>query len=273
MRKRTEMGEITFVYPRNTVPMSVTGKACALNCPHCQGHYLEHMKGPHEVDENTKKVTSYLVSGGCDLEGAVPLRDHLNLLKSLSQNAKVIAHTGLIKEEDVALISPYIHAASFNMIGDDSTIKKVYNLKKTTSDFILSYIALKKEVKTYPHITIGLHQGAVLGEYKAIDMLLPHEPEALVLNVFIPTKETGLSGYNPPDLKEVYDVITYAKENMKETELCLGCMRPGGSFREKLDTFCVETGVDRMVMPAKLARYLADTKDYEITESQECCII
>lgn len=267
------MGRITFVYPRNTVPLSVTGDACALNCPHCKGHYLEHMKGPQRAEENPKKVESYLVSGGCDLEGAVPLTNHLDLLKKLSRKAKVIAHTGLLKEEDVALISPYIYAASFNMIGEDSTIKEVYNLKKTTADFITSYNALKKKVKTFPHITIGLHRGAVLGEYKALDMLSSHGPKALVLNVFIPTKDTDLQGSDPPDLEEVYDVISYAKKKMNGTELYLGCMRPGGSFREKLDTFCVEAGFTKMVMPNKSARLLANSMGYDIAESQECCII
>ncbi|UCG69187.1 MAG: radical SAM protein [Thermoplasmata archaeon] len=267
------MAEIKFVYPKRTLTLSVTGYECALNCPHCRGHYLEHMKWLDRKEEDKKKVTSYLISGGCDLEGAVPLANHLDLLKALSRKAKVIAHTGLIKEEDVALISPYIYAASFNMIGEDSTIKEVYNLNKTTSDFIASYNALKSEVRTYPHITIGLHQGVVRGEYKALDKLSPLGPRAVVFNVFIPTRDTEFQNIAPPDLKDVYDVISYAKKKMNGTELYLGCMRPGGSYREKLDTFCVKMEMDRIVMPTRSARQLAEKMGHEITESQECCII
>ena len=267
------MAEIKFVYPKRTVPLSVTGCECALNCPHCRGHYLEHMKWPEGEEEDPKNVDSYLVSGGCDLEGAVPLKNHLDLLKKLSRKAKVIAHTGLIKEEDVALISPYIYAASFNMIGEESTIREIYNLNKKTSDFIASYNALKSEVKTFPHITIGLHHGVVLGEYNALDELSSHGPKALVFNVFIPTKDTEFQNFAPPDLEDVYDVISYAKKKMNGTELYLGCMRPGGSYREKLDVFCVKSAMDRLVMPSKTARQLAEKMGHEITESQECCII
>lgn len=268
------MQRIKFVYPRKTLPVSVTGETCALNCPHCKGHYLKHMNTPFSEEKQTQNdVDSYLISGGCNSEGAVPLRDHLDLLKKLSEKHKVVAHTGLIKKKDVALISPYIYAASFNMIGDDSTIREIYNLDKTTKDFLDSYKAIKEKVKTFPHITIGLHHGIVKGEYNALDILSNLGTEAIVFNIFIPNQDTELGDVSPPNLNEVQDVISYARKKINGVELYLGCMRPGGSYREKLDKFCVEEGIDRIVMPSKSARILAVSMGYEITESQECCII
>jgi len=226
-----------------------------------------------DEEEAEKKVKSYLVSGGCDSEGAVPLNNHLDLLKKLSKRHKVIAHTGLIKKKDVPLISPYIYAASFNMIGDDSTIKEIYNLDKTTKDFIHSYKSIRKEVKTFPHITIGLHHGIVKGEYNAVDMLSNLGTEAIVFNVFIPNQDTEVKDVKPPDLNDVFDIISYTKQKMNGVDIYLGCMRPGGPYREKLDGFCVKEGIDRMVMPSKSARRLAESLGYEIKESEECCII
>ena len=268
------MAEIKFVHPRKTVPLSVTGEACALNCAHCKGHYLRHMKSLlMDDEENPKDVESYLISGGCDSEGTVPLINHLDMLKKLSKKHKVIAHTGLIKKEDVALISPYIYAASFNMIGEDSTIREIYNLNKTTKDFVDSYKVLRRQIKSFLHITIGLHHGVVKGEYNALDILSELDAKAVVFNVFIPTQDTEFEDIKPPHLNAVQDVISYAKQKMKGTELYLGCMRPGGSYREKLDAFCVKMGVERIVMPSMGARQLAESMGYEITKSEECCII
>jgi uncharacterized radical SAM superfamily protein len=223
--------------------------------------------------EEQNKFKSVLVSGGCDFTGAVPLKDHLDLLKKLSKNHKVIAHTGLLNKEDISLVSPFLTAASFNMVGDDSTIKDVYKLDKTLDDFIESYHALSKKVITYPHITIGLHGGRIKGEYHAIDLLSEMKTQAIVLNVLIPTKNTEFENLDPPSLSDVEDFISYAQNKMNGRRVYLGCMRPGGIYREKLDEFCIKNEIDRIVMPAKSARALAENMGFTITESQECCIL
>jgi uncharacterized radical SAM superfamily protein len=268
------MTDITFVYPKKTRPLSITGDFCALSCPHCKGHYLGSMSNIFGINhENRNGFQSVLVSGGCDIEGAVPLKDHLDLIKKLSKNHRIIAHTGLLKEEDINLVSPFLTAASFNMVGDESTIKKVYKLDKTTDDFIESYRALKRKVITYPHITIGLHGGKVKGEYHAIDLLSELETQAIVLNVLIPTRDTDYENLDPPSLPDVMDVISYAQNKMNGKRVYLGCMRPSGLYREKLDEFCIKSEIDRVVMPTKSARVLAKNMDFGITKSQECCIL
>ncbi|UCE37143.1 MAG: radical SAM protein [Thermoplasmata archaeon] len=268
------MSEIAFIYPIKTRPLSVTGNSCALSCAHCNGHYLRQMKiADYSVKDEQEEIKSYLISGGCDEEGAVPIKDNIELIRELSKDNKVITHTGLINKEDVDAISPYIHAASFNMIGDDSTINEVYNLDKTVSDFSESYSYLMKKIKTYPHITIGLHKGKIKGEYKVIDLLSEIGVEAVVFNVFIPTKDTEFEDAKPPDLMDVFRVISYARRKMKDTKIFLGCMRPGGTYREELDAFCVITGIDRIVQPSKNAKKIARGMGYKITESMECCII
>ncbi len=269
------MGNIMFVNPKKTLPLSLTGHSCALNCAHCQGHYLAHMTriSDYREKEQSGKISSYLVSGGCNAEGEVPLKEYVDVLRRLSGKHKVIAHTGLIKRDDVPLISRFLYAASFNMIGDDSTIKEIYYLNYTAQDFIDSYKALSKEVRTYPHITIGLHHGVIKGEYRALDMLSTLGAKAVVFNVFIPVPGTDFTGFDPPNLDAVMDVISYARQVMDTTPLYLGCMRPGGTYREKLDPLCVKAGMDRIVMPSKSARQTALHMGCEITQSEECCII
>jgi uncharacterized radical SAM superfamily protein len=268
------MTEITFVYPKKTRPLSITGDFCTLSCAHCKGYYLGAMNNIFGINqENQNNFESVLVSGGCDSEGAVPLKNHLDLLKKLSKNHKLIAHTGLIKDEDISLVSPFLNAASFNMLGDNSTIKEVYKLDRRTDDFIESYCALRREVNTFPHITIGLHGGKIKGEYHAIDLLTDLKTQAIVLNVLIPTKGTEYENLDPPSFSDVEKVISYAKNKMNGKGVFLGCMRPGGLYREKLDEFCIKSEIDRIVMPAKSARVLAKNMDLVINERKECCIL
>ncbi len=271
-KKVSEMERITFVYPQKTKPLSVTGNYCALSCAHCKGHYLKNMErlwGPATAGS----IKSYLISGGCDLDGAVPLKDHVELLKKLSRDHRLIAHTGLLSREDIDLVSPYLDAASFNMVGDNQTIKEVYNLDRTKQDFHKSYIDLREKISTYPHITIGLHKGEIKGEYDAVDLIAKDPPEAVVFNVFIPTKGTEYAKFKPPSPVNVMDVISYAKERMGNTPICIGCMRPGGVFREKLDELLLKMDIDRIVMPSKSARREAAKMQLEIKERMECCIL
>lgn len=268
------MRKISFVYPTKTKPVSITGNSCALSCAHCKGHYLKHMENYWDnKGMSSDGIKSYLVSGGCNLEGAVPLGENLDLLKRLSLDHTLIAHTGLLKDNDIELISPYITAASFNFIGDDKTIKEVMGLEKTKEDFIDCLNTLRQNFKTIPHITIGLNKGMITGEYDWVDLLAQNPPEALVLNVLIPTAKTDYERCEPPKVEDVIDVISYAKERLPNTSLYIGCMRPGGAYREKLDRMCVEVGVNRIVMPSKSAKMKAAKMELEIEERMECCIL
>lgn len=269
------MGEISFVYPKRTEPVNITGSGCALSCAHCNGHYLEHMRDIFHNPEHGKRkdIGSYLVSGGCNAQGTVPLRDHIDLLRELSTKHRVVAHTGIIEEGDAATIAPFVHSASFNLIGDNSTIKEVYGLDKTVHDFMDSYCGLRRHVRTFPHITIGLHGGDIIGEYKAVDMLSKVGCDALVFNVFIPTAGTRFANVAPPAVDDAVDVITYARKQLNGTEIYLGCMRPGGAFRREFDAKNVEAGIDRIVMPERSARELAKKLDLDISYREECCVL
>lgn len=268
------MEKITFVYPGRTKPLSITGSSCELSCAHCRGHYLKNMESLWgSFKGSLEKPKSYLISGGCDLKGAVPLKDHVDLLKKLSHDHKLIAHTGLLNAEDIELISPYIEAASFNMIGNDQTISEVYHLDRTKEDFFTSYCDLKQKIWTFPHITIGLHKGEIKGEYNAVDLLVKNPPEAVVFNVFIPTKGTEYEKFLPPSHEDVIDVITYTKDSLKKTQIYIGCMRPGGSYREKLDRLLLTMDIERMVMPSKSAKREAKKMGLKVEEKMECCIL
>jgi uncharacterized radical SAM superfamily protein len=120
-------------------------------------------------------------------------------------------------------------------------------------------------------LTIGLYKGELAGEYEAIEILKGLGTKSVVLNVFMPTSGTGLENVTPPPLDDVRGVVRKARKTFEN--VYIGCMRPGGSYRKKLDVLAVEEGVDRIVNPAKTARDLAKEKNLSIDWKKECCIL
>lgn len=261
--------KIELVFPVKTKAISITSEECALNCAHCNKHWLKGMSSSVEINGSVK---SCLISGGCDINGRVPLIENIELIKKLSKQTRLIAHTGLISEEDVKKIAPYIDSVSFNFIGDNETIKEVFGLKKEVDDFVESYLALKKHMKVYPHITIGLYGGKINGEYKALDILKEVGTEAIVFNIFIPTPDTEYSDREPPKVEKVLEIISHARLKFPNIPIYLGCMIPRGRYKRELDEQVVGL-VNRIVMPADTAIKKTKELNYETKKLEECCIL
>jgi uncharacterized radical SAM superfamily protein len=255
-----------FVYPSDTVPVTLTGEECALDCRHCNRHYLGHMV-PYGVAKR-RECKSVLVSGGCDSGGEVPLVRYLYVLEELRErDVRVIAHTGLIKKENARKIAPYVDAVSFDFVGNDETVQEIYKLDKGVGDFEESFRALKGAgIRVFPHITIGLHRGKVKGETEALSRIGGNGgAPAVVFNVFIPTKGTELENCEPPQVDEVLEVLRQAKSILPGTGLYLGCMRPGGEYRKELD---------RAVLKGKLVeRIVKPGVRVDGERLTECCIL
>lgn len=254
-----------FVHPTRTAEISVTGKECALRCAHCNGIFLR------DIERGDPK--SYLVTGGCNGEGEVPLAEHLDVIRELAKRYRLIAHTGLIGEEAVEEVAPFVEAVSFNFLCDDDTISEVYGLNKTAEDYIESYNVLRRHTKVYPHITIGLNGGRIVGERGAVEILSSLGAHAVVFNILIPTRGTRYADLRPPSVGEVTGIMREAKERLRDTPIYLGCMRPGGEYREAVDREAVMLGVDRIVMPSRSAVQLAEANGLSIGRRDECCIL
>jgi uncharacterized radical SAM superfamily protein len=252
------------------MPISVTGRECALDCLHCSGNYL---KGRQNVRElvGIERAPSYLITGGCDSEGKVPILQHLDALRSLPATSIKIAHTGLVDEHEVEGISDIIDVASFDFVGDDKTIEEIYGLKKSVVDYASSYSSLSSHIPTFPHLTVGLYRGRLAGEFAALDILSQQGTSSLVINVLIPTAGTQLGHLPPPPLEDVRRVIREARGSFRN--LYVGCMRPGGHYRNEVDVMALEESVDRIVNPAKPARELAAKLGLDVEWREECCIL
>ncbi|HIP96662.1 MAG TPA: radical SAM protein [Anaerolineae bacterium] len=261
--------EIEFDYPLDTALISLTGRACALDCAHCGRHYLQHMTPIWEV--KIGQATSCLISGGCDAEGRVPVTEHLARVAALRDGRRLNWHVGLITEEDVQAIVPFVDVISFDFVGDDDTIREVYGLHKTVADYVACYQLLRRYVPVTPHVTIGLRGGELGHEIRALEILTNLGVDSLVLLVFVPTRGTRYADRHPPDVAAALDVIIEARLRLPDVPLWLGCMRPHGHYRQELDPLAVRAGVNKIVSPAHQAVDMAEELGLTVMCGRECC--
>ena len=285
---------VFFFYPsRRTLEVSLTGRSCSLNCNHCNGQYLKGMKTEEEaldlIEKFPRRFKSILISGGSTLEGKVPILSHIAFIEKVySMGYKLNFHTGLLEEEEIRAIKPYVERISFDFVYDERVIKEVYHLKeKTKEDFEKTYLLMRRiiggrienplhypETRVVPHITLGLKCGEIdEGEEDTIDELACIKPTLLVIDVFIPTKGTPFEHCPVPDIEKVLKMIDKARRRMsRTTTLFLGCMRPFGPYRDTLDVEAYKLGVKGFVLPSRNLKDLLKGKE-EVVEVDECCAL
>ncbi len=277
VRTRNFPAEIYFDFPTKTESVSLTGATCSLKCAHCGGHYI---KGMTDIKELTTRMssdlpfTSALISGGCNQDGKVPFWNRLELLHELkNKKVRLNFHVGLINEKEAKLLSSLADVVSFDFIGDEDTIREVYGLEHKLKDYIRVYQDLRKHVQVIPHLTLGLKGGIWGGEENALDILENLRMDGLVFLVFIPTPGTLYAERNPLDIEEVIRFLAKARVRFPNIPLALGCMRPKGSYRQKLDEAAVALGLNRIVLPTPKARQLAEEKGLLVRRGEECCAL
>jgi uncharacterized radical SAM superfamily protein len=276
VRRANFPDELVVVQPTATRTVSVTGRACALQCAHCGGHYLETMQPLAAAvavagTQAASSVKSYLVSGGCDRAGRVPWPGDGEALARLKAQARLNVHAGLVPVEEVAGVGRVSDVVSFDFVGDDATIREVYGLDRTVEDYLTSFRALRWWTRVVPHICVGLAGGRLRGEYRALDLLAAEGCEALAVIVFRPTPGSVYADRTPPPLQEVSEFLARARLALPKTPLHLGCLRPGGLYRRRLDVLAVQTGVNRIVQPAPDARRQAGERGLRLLAADECC--
>ncbi|QJW48690.1 radical SAM protein [bacterium BFN5] len=263
---------IRFAYPKKTKPVTVTGAHCELNCAHCGGHYLKHMQ---PIDEMTAADSSpsWLVSGGCKADGAVPIGEHIARLAELKQGRRYNMHVGLVSDAEIDMLAGVADCVSFDFVVDHATIQNVFGSGRTVEDYIQCYQAMRHKVRVMPHICIGLNGGKIAGEYQALELLHELGVEALTFIIFMPTRGTRFAECKPPSLVEVAGLLASARMMFSDIPIHLGCMRPGGRYREDIDKWAVRIGLDSIVNPAPAAVAMAERLGLKITRGEECCVL
>lgn len=265
---------IQFDYPVDTAIISLTGGQCALDCAHCGGHYLQHMIPIWEAADRVAETTpSLLISGGCDLEGRVPVTAHLEKVVALRTGRRLNWHVGLISEAEAEAIAPYVDVISLDFVGNDETIHEVYGLNKTVADYVECYHILQEHASVLPHVTIGLRGGELGHERPAMEKLAQMGLDGLVFLVFVPTPGTRYADRPPPAVADVASILAQARLLFPDKPIYLGCMRPKGRYRAELDSLAIRAGVNKIVSPARPAVRLAESLGLSIVRGRECCVM
>lgn len=263
--------------------ISITGTRCAFRCKHCNAHYLSGMipcSDPRKLLELCERFASkgargVLLSGGFNRQGYVPFEPFLDAIERIKQRTNLIVsiHPGLppswlIRE----LGRAGVDIADFDLIGDDQTISTILGSEKTTDHYSSALRTMSKHVPhVVPHICIGLNAGKISGEFRAVEIAREVGPEVLVFLILTPTPGTPLFAAKPPSTSDVVKVVRYARECMPRTELALGCMRPRGNGRSRLELAVLRAGASRVVLPSPLTVKEARRSGFKIKTINACC--
>jgi uncharacterized radical SAM superfamily protein len=269
--------------PHSFPTISVTGTGCALNCKHCGGKILQTMH-PAEtpaklfelcVELKQNGALGCLVSGGCLPDGSVPLNQFIPAIERVKRELglTVFVHTGIIDLGTAEVLkNAGVGAALIDVIGSDETIKGVYNLNVTVKDYANSLNALANAGLAFaPHVIVGLDGGKLKGEFRALKMIAPVKPSAVVIIAFMPIRGTEMAKVEPSKPIDIARVTAVARLMFPKTPLVLGCMRPKGKHRAETDVLALKAGADAVAFPSEEAIEYADAEGYLQSFSSYCC--
>jgi hypothetical protein len=167
---------------------SITGGACALDCDHCQAKILQPMIPVTRPDVLEREVRTraaagglagFLLSGGSNRRNEVPFERFLPTIARLKADLphlRIAAHTGLVDHRRAELLAAAgVEIAMLDVIGAEATIREVYHLDRPVAVFEAALEALvATPLRVVPHVVIGLHYGRVLGELRALEIIVRH---------------------------------------------------------------------------------------------------
>ena len=263
---------------------SITGTRCQLRCEHCQAKILSSMHpitSPEELYQTVKDCVlkqgcrGILVSGGSDANGEVPFTGYPIVLHRLKDDFGItcIVHSGLLRE-DIAreLAQASVDAVMIDVIGDQQTIRNVCHLDRPVTDYEETLQILDTSgIPSVPHIVVGLNYGELKGEISALEMLARHTPAALVIVVLVPEEGTPMESVSPPDLSAVSRFITLSRLTLPKTPILLGCARPGGEYKQKLEISAIQGGINGIAYPCQEAVNYCQKHQFHLVFSRTCC--
>ena len=266
------------------VSISVTGNNCALNCEHCNTKMLDNMLDLPSFDGSLfdmaknlheKGAKGILVSGGSNIRNQVPLLPHMDDMKRIRKELEMVVrvHSGLPDEETCAALSELdVDGVMLDIIGDQETISDVYHLDATPTDYEAVLERLyRHDIPAVPHIVLGHYFGKMNGEWAALDMIKKYPPKTLVLVILLSLTGTGMEGVVPPSVNEIGDFFDTARLALPSTPILLGCARPLGPIKIKIDQMAINAGLNGIAFPSEGIVAYASEKGLNPSFVNACC--
>lgn len=263
---------------------SVTGAACALRCDHCRGKILRSMREtrtPAELLHLGEEILAaggdgLLLSGGANGRGEVPVAELAPAIRELSDRGlKILVHTGLVTRETARLLRESgVRQVLLDILGDAETIRRVYHLDRSPSDYLESLRILREEgLSTAPHIVVGLHYGELRGEYEALRLTEEAGADMLVIVVLNPLPGTPMADVRAPSAQAVAELLATARVHRPRLPISLGCARPPGPEKVLLEKLSLLAGANAVAYP--MPETVAYARRIGLRESfhDRCCTL
>ena len=263
--------------------VSITGGQCSLGCDHCRGQLLQTMlpaTGPEELLELGRRLwekgqEGMLLSGGSDRRGCLPWRRLLPAIARLKAETglTITAHVGRLDLETArGLKEAGVSQALFEVVGSEETAREILHLDDGLAAQAQTMQACRQAgLEVVPHIILGLHRGRLRGEERALELVAQLEPSRVVFVVFMPLKHTPLAGVDPPEPEEVARFLARARRRLPRAHHHLGCARPRGAYRSRLDRLAVRAGINALALASDGALAAAQELGLELEYRQTCC--
>lgn len=262
------------IVPGRTLSISVTGRLCQQNCAHCNGHYLRGMTDVSRLAAiDFQQYDSVLISGGGSCDGEVRIKDFAPQLLALPEHLSFNIHPGFQSPENLEFLKKRKVAVSFDLPASNRVIKDIFKLDRDLQDFKNLFIEFSRSFNTIPHINLGLDNRLCQNEKELVFFLKEQMPKQLVFILFRPTPATELETRQPPDIISAVSTILMAKQELINTEVKIGCMRPSGGYRRNFDILAWLSGVNQLVQPDHTLMKILNNHNFEIISKAECCAL
>jgi uncharacterized radical SAM superfamily protein len=232
------------------------------------------------MDLSRNQGVGALISGGSDLDGSVPLLNFLDTIKIVKKETNLIinTHTGLLNEETAKkLTEANVDIVSFDINMDEDVIKNIYHMDIELTEYKRAIDLLKKfNLNIIPHICIGLHYGKLHKELESLKFIKETigNPSLIVVIALIPPKNPKVK-FDTPLPEDIAKVICLIRFIFPETEISLGCMRPRGNYKVKIEKLALQAGITRIELPSRETLKWLKKRNSEIQFKyfSACCAI
>jgi len=242
-------------------------------CEHCQGRYLQGMlpaRSPEELLEIAVRMqeqgaAGFLLSGGCDKDGKVPLAPFLPVVHHIKRttNLKINMHPGLLSDVEAEEMGRAgADRISFDLVLDPNVLRERMHLDRTPEDVIHSFRSLCRAApgKVAPHVLLGLGDPDI--ELDAIRTAGTEDVPCLILLSLLGKK---VEGWDERLLRAVSAATGTGRP------VILGCMRPRGY--SDVEMAALEAGASGMACPSSTIINEVEERGWKGVWHQGCCAL
>ncbi|MCX7682180.1 MAG: radical SAM protein [Anaerolineae bacterium] len=270
--------------PWRFASISLTGRHCDLQCEHCRGRMLATMLPaltPEMLVLQAERLlergcAGVLISGGCNLDGAVPIKPYLSAIARVrSMGLRTIVHTGLLDRETAeGLKNAGVDQVLLDVVGDEETIQQVLHLTHSPAEYEATLaLARAAGLSVAPHVIVGLHCGELRGELAALEIIRRTGADVVVIVVLRPLPHTPLAQAPVMAPDTVGRLVAVARLLFPAVPVTLGCARPAGPLKAEMERLAVLAGINGLAYPDPATVELAAGLGLRTSFVESCCTL